>query len=77
METIYSKDFNKIPMIAEEMYQFILHKDTEEIIASVKMNTRTESDLHCTAFYTGYKISLYNTIWSFINMTYCQKIKKS
>lgn len=77
METMHSKDFDRIRMIAEEMYQFIQKKDAQGIIASLnKMNTRTEFDLLCASFYTGYKISLYNKIWGFINMNDYQKIKK-
>jgi hypothetical protein len=77
METIYTKDFSRIQIIADEIHDNILKNDVGEIIASInKMNTRTEFELVCATFYNKYKFSLYNKIWSFINLSDYKKIKK-
>ncbi|NJN24792.1 MAG: hypothetical protein HC819_01775 [Cyclobacteriaceae bacterium] len=77
METVYSKDFSRIQILADEIHDHIIKKNTGEIIASInKMNTHTEFELVCATFYNKYKFSLYNKIWSFINLNDYNKIKK-
>ena len=77
METAYSKDFSKIQILADEIHGHILKQNPGGIIESInKLNTRTEFELVCASFYNKYKFSLYNRIWSFINLGEYNKIKK-
>lgn len=78
METIYSKDFSRIQILAEEIHGHIQQQNISEIISSInKLNTRIEFELVCASFYNKYKFSLYNKIWSFITMNDYNKIKKT
>ena len=77
MQTVFSKDFNRIQILADEIYNHILQQNAGGIITVInKLNTRTEFELVCASFYNKYKFSLYNRIWSFINLKDYNKIKK-